>query len=205
MTASSRYRGQPVSEGIGTGEIYLGDAPTGPHRSDPDEDDVRAAFAAVARERAALAARLRERGQDLQAGHRGHRRADRGGPRPDRPGDRRGAGRSRGIAAVAAAAEAQAAVLAALPDPDLAQRAGDVRQVAAAVIDHLRGTSAPPPPAGRFILVRREVDPADLIQLADSGLAGRGLAGLGWPARSRSRAGPTRTPRSSRAVSACPC
>ena len=27
MTASSRYRGQPVSEGIGTGGIYLGDAP----------------------------------------------------------------------------------------------------------------------------------------------------------------------------------
>ena len=77
-----------------------------------------------------------------------------------------------GIAAVRAAAEAQAAVLAALPDPDLAQRAGDVRQVAAAVVDHLRGNTAPPPPAGTFILVRREVDPADLIRLADSGLAG---------------------------------
>ena len=77
-----------------------------------------------------------------------------------------------GVAAVRAAAEAQAAVLAALPDPDLAQRAGDVRQVAAAVVDHLRGNTAPPPPAGTFILVRREVDPADLIQLADGGLAG---------------------------------
>ena len=72
-------------------------------------------------------------------------------------------------------------MLAALPDPDLAQRAGDVRQVAAAVVDHLLGTSAPPPPAGKFILVRREVDPADLIRLAD------GLAG--WPARCRSRGG----------------
>src|SRR5262249_16800082 len=44
------------------------------------------------------------------------------------------------------------------------------------------GTSAPLPPAGRFILVRHEVDPADLIRLADAGLAGqdpdgRGLAG----------------------------
>src|SRR5207249_755956 len=36
------------------------------------------------------------------------------------------------IVAVQEAAEAQAALLAALPDPDLAQRAGDVRQIAAA-------------------------------------------------------------------------
>ena len=174
MTASSRYRGQPVSEGIGTGEIYLGDAPGEADRGQPDpgEDDVRAAFAAVARERAALAGRLRERGQDLEAGI-----VDIGaliaadsalvGPAIDAV--RAGAD---GVAAVRAAAETQAAVLAALPDPDLAQRAGDVRQVAAAVVDHLRGNTAPPPPAGTFILVRREVDPADLIQLADGGLAG---------------------------------
>ena len=176
MTAPSRFRGQPVSEGIGTGEIYLGDAPAegeaGRAPENPAEDDVRAAFAAVARERAALAARLRERGQDLEAGI-----VDIGaliaadsalvGPAIDAM--RAGAD---GIAAVSRAAEAQAAVLAALPDPDLAQRAGDVRQVAAAVVDQLRGNGAPPPPAGRFILVRREVDPADLIQLADSGLAG---------------------------------
>src|SRR2546428_10914716 len=68
MTAPSRYRGQPVSEGIGTGEIYLGDAPGEAGRGHLDEDDVRTAFATVARERAALAARLRERGQDLEAG-----------------------------------------------------------------------------------------------------------------------------------------
>ena len=70
MTASSRYRGQPVSEGIGTGGIYLGDAPEEADRGQPDpgEDDVRAAFAAVARERAALAGRQRERGEDLEEG-----------------------------------------------------------------------------------------------------------------------------------------
>jgi phosphoenolpyruvate-protein kinase (PTS system EI component) len=174
MTAPTRYLGQPVSEGIGTGQIYLGDASGVRVGADPnpDEGDLRAAFAAVARERAALAARLRERGQDLQAGI-----VDIGaliaadpaliGPAIDAV--RAGAD---GIAAVTAAAEAQAAVLAALPDPDLAQRAGDVRQVATAVLDHLRGTSVPPPPAGTFILVRREVDPADLIRLAEDGLAG---------------------------------
>src|SRR5690348_14203711 len=174
MTASSRYRGQPVSEGIGTGGLYLGDAPGEADRGrpNPGEDDVRAAFAAVAQERAALAGRLREHGQDFEAGI-----VDIGaliaadsalvGPAIDAV--RAGAD---GVAAVRAAAEAQAAVLAALPDPDLAQRAGDVRQVAAAVVDHLRGNTAPPVPAGTFILVRREVDPADLIQLADGGLAG---------------------------------
>jgi phosphoenolpyruvate-protein kinase (PTS system EI component) len=178
MTAPSRYRGQSVSEGIGTGEIYLGDAPGEADRNqpNPDEDDVRAAFAAVARERAALAARLRERGQDLEADI-----VDIGaliaadsalvGPAIDavRAG-------TDGVAAIRAAAETQAEMLATLPDPDLAQRAGDVRQVAAAVLDHLRGTSPPTPPAGKFILVRREVDPADLIQLADRDLADRDLA-----------------------------
>jgi multiphosphoryl transfer protein len=172
MTAPSRYRGQPVSEGIGAGEIYLGDAPGGTGTARPDEDDVRAAFAAVARERAALAARLRERGQDLQAGIVDIGALIAADPALTGPAIDAVRAGADGIAAVTAAAEDQAAVLAALPDPDLAQRAGDVRQVAAAVVDHLRGTSAPPPPAGRFILVRREVDPADLIQLADSGLAG---------------------------------
>jgi len=184
MTAASRYRGQPVSEGTGTGQIYLGDAPgpAGREHGHPGENEVRAAFAAVARERAALAARLRERGEDLQAGIvdiGALMAADPALTGPAIDAVRAGAD---GIAAVRMAAEAQAAVLAALPDPDLAQRAGDVRQVAAAVIDQLRGTSAPLPPAGRFILVRHEVDPADLIRLADAGLAGqdpdgRGLAG----------------------------
>jgi multiphosphoryl transfer protein len=69
-------------------------------------------------------------------------------------------------------AEAQAAALAALADPDLAARADDVRQVANAVIAHLEGGRAAPPPADGFILVCREVDPADLIRLAEVGLTG---------------------------------
>jgi phosphoenolpyruvate-protein kinase (PTS system EI component) len=181
MTAPSRYRGQPVSEGTGTGQIYLGDAPGLRVGADPnpDEDDLRAAFAAVARERAALAARLRERGQDLQADIVEIGALIAADPALINPAIDAVRAGTHGIAAVNAAAEAQAAVLAALPDPDLAQRAGDVRQVAAAVLDHLRGTSAPPPPAGTFILVRREIDPADLIRLADSGLADSGLADSG--------------------------
>jgi len=63
-------------------------------------------------------------------------------------------------------------VLAGLAVPELAERAGDVRQVARAVLDQLAAAGAPPPPAGDFILVRREVSPADLIELAECGLAG---------------------------------
>ena len=187
MTGPLHYRGQPVSDGTGLGEIYLGDAPSGAdhapsgadHATPGTEDDVRAAFAAVARDRAALAERLRARGQDLQAEIVDIAALIAGDPAlvgPALDAVRAGA---EGPAAVWVAAEAQAALLAALPDPDLAQRAGDVRQVARAVADHLRGVIASPTPAGAFILVRREVDPADLIQLAEAGLAGAVSVGGG--------------------------
>ena len=53
MTVPSRYRGQPVSEGIGLGQIYHGDPGDriNGHRQPATEDEVRAAFAAVARDR----------------------------------------------------------------------------------------------------------------------------------------------------------
>ena len=62
-------------------------------------------------------------------------------------------------------------MLAGLDSPELAERAGDVRQVAQAVLEHLAG-GMPARPHGDFILVRREVAAADLIELADEGLAG---------------------------------
>jgi phosphoenolpyruvate-protein kinase (PTS system EI component) len=40
------------------------------------------------------------------------------------------------------------------------------------VLARLAGGTVPPPPDGPFILVRREVDPVDLIRFADAGLAG---------------------------------
>jgi phosphoenolpyruvate-protein kinase (PTS system EI component) len=194
------FRGQPVSEGIAAGELYLADPPVpagatssradaphagalhGPHAearsvaSDAAVSDICAAFADVAAERTELAGRLRAAGRDRDAdivliGALMAKDPALTGPALD-------AVRS-GVSAYAAiydAAEAQAVILEALPDPDLAQRAGDVRQVAAAVIARLLG-AAPLPPAGPFILVRREVDPADLIRLADGGPAGGFLVG----------------------------
>ena len=181
MTTPSRYRGQPVSEGIGVGQIYLGDAPdrANRHPRPATEDEVRAAFAAVALDRAALARQLREHGQDAQASIVDIAALIAADPALIGPAVDAVRGGADGAAAVKAAGEAQAAVLAALPDPDLAQRSGDVRQVASAVADYLGGSSAAPPPAGEFILVRREVDPADLIRLAEAGLAGAVSVGGG--------------------------
>src|SRR5215472_13599792 len=53
----------------------------------------------------------------------------------------------------------------------LAERAGDVRQVAVAVLEHMAGSRAARP-AGDFILIRRDVAAADLIELAEDGLVG---------------------------------
>src|SRR5580658_2062093 len=66
MTA---YRGTPVSEGVAAGELYLPDVPagTGTAAVTVTVDEVRAAFAAVAAERDALAGQLRAAGRDHEA------------------------------------------------------------------------------------------------------------------------------------------
>jgi multiphosphoryl transfer protein len=213
MTTS--YRGTPVSEGVAAGELYLPAvaagtgagtaAGTGGEAVTVTAGDVRAAFAAVAAERSALAGRLRAAGRDheadivqigalmaadpalsvpaLDALAASGAPAAGGDPakREPAPGDDSRYPLAAAAAAVTAAAETQAEVLAALPDPDLAQRAGDVRQVAAAVTATLAGdAAAAPPPEAAFILVRADVDPADLIRLVDAGyLAGAVSVGGG--------------------------
>jgi multiphosphoryl transfer protein len=198
MTA---YRGTPVSEGVAAGELYLPDAPTA-DVTGPDVtgaggaappasvtvDDVRAAFAAVAAERGALADQLRAAGRDQEAdivliGALMAADPALSGPAVDAlaspadPDERFPLAAA--TAAITAAAEAQAAILAALPDPDLAERAGDVRQVGAAVAARLAGGTAAPP-EDAFILVRADVDPADLIRLVEDGhLAGAVSVGGG--------------------------
>ena len=183
MTA---YRGTPVSEGVAAGELYLPDAPagTGTAAVTVTADEVRAAFVAVAAERETLAGQLRAAGRDHEAdivAVGGLIAAD---PALSGPALAALSGRvplATAAGAVTAAAQAQAAILESLPDPDLAQRAGDVRQVAAAVIARLGGAAAAgPPPGTAFILVRADVDPADLIRLADGGnLAGAVSVGGG--------------------------
>ena len=205
MTA---YRGTPVSEGTAAGELYLpGEtaAGAGAEAVTVTADEVRAAFARVAAERNTLAGRLREAGRDHEAGivEIGALMAadpalsapaldtlaltsapavgrDQAATETVPAGPRRFS-LAAAAAAITAAAEAQAAILEALPDPDLAQRASDVRQVATAVNARLAGdAAAAPPPQAAFILVRADVDPAELIRLVDEGhLAGAVSVGGG--------------------------
>jgi phosphoenolpyruvate-protein kinase (PTS system EI component) len=164
-----RFTGLPVSEGIALGTLHIADTETAVSAT-PEE--VGEAFAAVAAERFALAERLRGAGREQEAAIievGGLIAAD-----PLLADPAVAAVRDGGDVATAVrqATEAQAAVLEALPNPEMAERAGDVRQVAHAVLDRLSQAGAAPRPAGDFILVRREVSPADLIELAEAGLVG---------------------------------
>ena len=190
---SALHRGLPVSEGTPPALLYLADPPAGTLRATAEQ--VAEAFAAVATDRPRWPAAPRAGGRGDEADIVAVGALIAADPALVDPAVAAVADGADAAAAVAAPAEAQAAVLAALANPELAERADDVRQVGQAVLDHLAGGSAAPPRPASFILVRREVGPADLIELADEG----------WPVRSRSPAAPARTPRSSPAASASPC
>jgi multiphosphoryl transfer protein len=170
MSQASRYRGLPVSEGVAAGRLYTGDTRGGPVPATPDE--VAAAFAAVARERSALAQRLRGDGREDEADIVAIGALIAADPALVDPAVAAARDGADAAAAVERSAATQAAAIAALANPDLAARADDIRQVASAVLAYLAGGNAAPPPAGSFIFIRREVDPADLIRLADAALAG---------------------------------
>ena len=169
MSQSARFTGRPVSEGMASGRLHQADP--GPP-ADATAEQVREAFAAVAADRGELAERLRGAGRAAEAdiiGVAGLIAAD---PALVGPAVTAVVGGTDAATAVTEAAEAQATMLAGLAVPELAERAADVRQVGRAVLDRLATAGAPPPPAGDFILVRREVSPADLIEFAERGLAG---------------------------------
>lgn len=170
MTQPGSYRGLPVSEGVAAGQLYRRDTHASARPATPD--DVAAAFAAVAQERSALAQRLRDDGRGDQAAIVAISALIAADPALVDPAVAAARDGADAAAAVERSAAAQAAAIAALANPDLAARADDVRQVGNAVLARLAGAAAAPPPAGKFILVQREVDPVDLIRLAECGLAG---------------------------------
>ena len=65
MSQPSRYQGLPVSQGVAAGQLYRRDTQAAARPVTPDE--VAAAFAAVAQERAVLAQRLRDDGRGDEA------------------------------------------------------------------------------------------------------------------------------------------
>ena len=169
MSQSARFTGRPVSEGMASGRLHQADP--GPP-ADATAEQVREAFAAVAADRGELAERLRGAGRAAEADIIGVAALMAADPALVGPAVTAVVGGTDAATAVTEAAEAQATMLAGLAVPELAERAADVRQVARAVLDRLATAGAPPPPAGDFILVRREVSPADLIEFAERGLAG---------------------------------
>lgn len=164
-----RFTGRPVSEGAAAGALRIVSA-AGAVSATPDE--VAAGFAAVAAERSALAAQLRSAGRSQEADIIEVSALIAADPALREPAVALVRDGADAAAAVREAAERQAAVMAGLANRALAERAGDIRQVAEAVVAHLGPRAAAPVPDGAFILVGQEISPADLIEFAESGLVG---------------------------------
>ena len=183
---STQFRGLPVSAGraVGVlrvaGEVDNSKKPSAePLAATPE--DVTAAFAAVSAQRSALAARLRAAGREDEAGIIEVAAVIAADPALSGPAADAVRGGDDPATAIFEAAERQAELMEKLDNPALAARAGDIRQVAAAAVDFLQtddGDSLAPAgspasagaPGEPFILVRREVSPAELIELADEGV-----------------------------------
>jgi phosphoenolpyruvate-protein kinase (PTS system EI component) len=162
----TRFTGLPVSEGTAEGALHVAADLPGLGDASATPEQVAAAFTAVAAGRSALAARLRAAGRGEEADIIEVGALIAADPVLSDPAIAAVRDGKDAITTIRESAERQAAVMAALPNRELAERAGDIRQVAQAVIERLAG--APAYPDGRFILVRQEISPAELIELADS-------------------------------------
>jgi phosphoenolpyruvate-protein kinase (PTS system EI component) len=189
MKLPARFSGLPVSAGTAAGVLAIIGETTA---ASATPEEVAAAFAAVAAERSALAGRLRAAGRGDEADIIEIGALIAADPALCAAAVTAVRGGTDAAVAVRETAERHAVAMEKLQNPALAQRAGDIRQVASAVLDRIRtdrGDSFRPgtragamasPTAGLtagtgvadFILVSREVSPADLIELAETGLVG---------------------------------
>ncbi|HVT69181.1 MAG TPA: PEP-utilizing enzyme, partial [Trebonia sp.] len=163
--------GPGVLSGPGPGAV-AGPAPA----ASVTAEDVAEAFAAVAGQRSELAARLRADGRSEEAAIIEIAALIAADPVLSGPAADAVRAGVDPVVAVRESAERQAAIMEELPDATLAARAADIRQIATAVVDFLRTPPASSSPAtsspGPFILVRRDVSPAELIQGAGTGELG---------------------------------
>ena len=198
----ARFHGVPVSAGTAAGILRIvADSAVGDTNVAATPEEVAAAFTGVAAERSALAARLRKAGRTSEAEIIAVGALIAGDPALSSPAVAAVQGGADAVTAVREAAEHQAAMMEKLDNPALAARAGDIRQVGVAVIARLLagpgldadagGAASRGVDAGSgldadaglatdsggsgdrdFILVRHEVTPSDLIELAEAGLVG---------------------------------
>src|ERR1700729_3516426 len=183
-----RFHGVPVSAGTAAGILRIvADSAVGDASVTATPEEGAAALSGVAAERSALAERLRKAGRPSEAEIIAIGALIAGDPALSSPAVAAVQGGADPVTAVREAAEGQAAMMEQLDNPALAARAGDIRQVGVAVIERLLGgAAASAGPAGEsgtgvgadgsggrdFILVRHEVTPSDLIELAEAGLVG---------------------------------
>jgi phosphoenolpyruvate-protein kinase (PTS system EI component) len=192
-----RFPGVPVSAGTAAGILRIvADSVVGDANVAATPEQVAAAFTGVAAERSDLAARLRKAGRTSEAEIIAIGALIAGDPALSSPAVAAVQGGADAVAAVREAAEHQAAMMEKLDNPALAARAGDIRQVGVAVIARLRTDTGASTVAAAdsgagldaslatgsggsgssgdrdFILVRHEVTPSDLIELAEAGLVG---------------------------------
>ena len=175
------FVGQSASSGTALGLLHHTELPpavvSAPHR--PGQDpvaEVTDAFDAVAEQLAELSQTLRDSGQtdladivevngyiaqdqELRGAALQHARTEQS---PSQ--------------AVVQAVDEYAALLAALDDPTLAERAADVRQVGRRVLAHLAGVTSAAPD-GPVVLVAREIGAADLLEHGDLVVAAASVVG----------------------------
>jgi len=178
----ARFPGVPVSAGTAAGILRIvADSVVGDANVAATPEEVAAAFTGVAAERSDLAARLRKAGRTSEAEIIAIGALIAGDPALSSPAVAAVQGGADAVTAVRGAAERQAAMMEQLDNPALAARAGDIRQVGVAVIARLLKEGGASAVAATdsggsddrdFILVRHEVTPSDLIELAEAGLVG---------------------------------
>lgn len=171
----TRFRGVPVSPGRASGMLRIR-RPADNGTASGTPGDVTAAFASVAGSRTALASRLRAEGREEEAGIIEIAALIAADPALSGAAADAVAAGADPATAIRETAEQHARLMETLDNPDLAARAADIRQVAAAAVDFLRTDSgySGAPADSPFILVAHDISPAELIELldADAPLAG---------------------------------
>jgi phosphoenolpyruvate-protein phosphotransferase len=167
-------RGLAASPGVALGRALLFDAPeddTGPHRGARAESAAAlGALDTVAAEFATRADRLRADGLVVEADILETNRLMALDPLLRAEVERRTVDET-APAALRAAADHQAELLAALEDSVLAARASDVRELGRRAARRLSRNDAPPSAEGSVVLVAQDLGPADVADLRESDLA----------------------------------
>jgi phosphoenolpyruvate-protein kinase (PTS system EI component) len=171
--------GLAASAGIGLGRIVLLDAPAvvgDGHRGAAAEScDALGALDELERELQARAARLRDEELTAEAEILEANALMAADP-VLREDVRRLCASETASSALLSASERQAAVLAALPDPMLAARASDVRELGRRAARRLTAPAAPRGLDGPSVVVAEDLGPVDVAELRDSAVPIAGIA-----------------------------